>query len=98
MILMRLSNQLGAKTKGFQLDLGNSDVWAMQCFCSVVSKMVSEHDRRACPETSLESKHLNYQGLMHTQRFLLHSSYCFVFLNFIFGRICEKERALELKR
>ena len=29
------------------LDLGNSDVWEMQCFCSVVSKMVSEHDHLA---------------------------------------------------
>ena len=39
----------------FELDLRNSNVWWMQCFCSVVSKMVSEHDRRVCSETSLES-------------------------------------------
>ena len=52
--------------------VGNSDVWGMQCFCSVVSKMVSEPDRWACSETSLESntaspKHLNYQPLNNSQ-------------------------------
>ena len=30
-----------------RVDLGNSDIFGMQCFCSVVSKMVSEHDRRS---------------------------------------------------
>ena len=29
---------------GYQIVVGNSDVWGMQCFCSVVSEMVSEHD------------------------------------------------------
>ena len=41
-----------------EIDLGNSDVWGMQCFCSVVSKMVSEHDHWASPKT------LNYQDLI----------------------------------
>ena len=50
----------------------NSDVLEMQSFSSAISKMVSEHDRRACSETSLESntnlpKHLNYWGLPITQ-------------------------------
>ena len=44
---------------------GSSDVWGMQCFCCVVSQMVSEHDLWECSETSLESNtaktmHLNF--------------------------------------
>ena len=39
----------------WEIDLGNSDVWGMQCFCSIVSKMVSKHDRQACSETSLKA-------------------------------------------
>ena len=31
----------------YVLVISISDVWGMQCFCSVVSKMVSEHDHQA---------------------------------------------------
>ena len=37
------------------LDLGNSDVWAMQCFAVLLSKLVSEHAKWSCSETILET-------------------------------------------
>ena len=45
------------------VDLGNSDVWGMQCFCNVVSKLVSEHAQQHCKNTA-SPKHLNYRGLI----------------------------------
>ena len=41
MYLMYLNQDQGLNWD-FPVDLGNSDVWGMQCFCSVVSKLVSE--------------------------------------------------------
>ena len=45
MYLMYLNQDQGLNWD-FPVDLGNSDVWGMQYFCRVVSKMVYEH---ACP-------------------------------------------------
>ena len=49
-------------------DLGNSDVLGMQCFCSVVSKMVSgmlrnQFRKQSC-KNAASPKHLNYRGLI----------------------------------
>ena len=35
------------------LVVGNSDVWGMQCFCSVVSKMVSEQHYKNTPSPNI---------------------------------------------
>ena len=47
----------------------DEDVWGMQCFCSVVSKMASEHAqqfrKQHCNYTA-SPKHLNYRGLVET--------------------------------